>query len=336
MAKYQLNSNDYQYLKDLIEIGTKIEYVYNDLYNLEINKKDNSSNYQKHLDLLKALINEENNITNRAGINSRRDNALNEYILSRIIKQEFPTNEKSIGSCDYRYRVLRRILNKNTMINMDVYVKDQVDQRINSKNVDDNRIANAIHSSVLLLRSISYDLLTGFLFFLQEEIDKTENINILNELIKSKYNLAFMNKLIEEDLIDKNFAIRKPLYFSSMIISEVLDFKNDVFNSIKDLKGVKTSVNQINHLLKINDDYYQNSNVMISTIISSCLIRSAFLLMKSQSLIKINDSLITKYNEDDYLNDTINNQMTRDIIAECFLKTNEDHENLCTLSLKPF
>lgn len=331
MKEYRLSNKDIERINRIMDTTKAIEGLYNKLYELEINKENNTDEYQKQIGFLKNLINIERNLYEKSQFNSEKCIAL----IAFITRSEPNVNcydEERIINQNYNNLYIRRIFSElcNISLTDDEVFKDiYLDDCDNISKEKEKEIIKEERKCLDVINQFDVDIINSCFLFIQESINNKQHKYYENELIKSKYGFSFVNKIIENQLINNNFNVTENLYLGSKFFSDMLKIETESYNSMKEEYVKSVLVKQIDKLLKLEDLDYNNKNKAISSILKSFYIRACLLLLENETIDYINDSF------NDYIkNHEWNNNISKQIIINCFKNINQDKNKVKILSLK--
>ena len=335
MEKRKLEKRNYETIEKLINITRSIDVLYKKLYELEILGKKETEEYNKNLDYLKIAIDVENKIYNDINSDSNLSILIYDYLLQDRLPDEFISDKDCIVLQDISNLVIRRIistLKRQIMSNVDV-IKDIISKELTSiikviTNFIDNIniLENEMINLSILVESLEKDLYGGFLSFLKENMTDKNNENIINELIKTKYLVLFINKNIESDMLINNFNISEYFELNSNYIAKLIKMPNNELKEYKDLYYENDITNQINKLLIISNSDYNISTKNIEAILRECFIRAIFLFLSDSNISDLNFDFHEYIESDEYKELYNNNDISESKVINCFKTINSDRK----------
>ncbi len=334
MQEYMLLKKDYEWLKKIINITTSIENLYKKLITLEINEKNNTEEYEKIINYLDIATEIEDKLYKEANLDFAKSNMIINYIISFKLPDEFKSDIENILEQNYDYNVLIRIINilvdiqlsdYKTIKNMELYELINLCEEFYINNINDISVYNNIE----LKKAFEKDIMNGFVNFLQDYIDE-QNYNLYKEkLIKSKYNIVFINKNIEQYIKKNKFKIPKNFYTSSRFIADITQTNLEIYNSLKTFHGIKVSTKQISEIIEMNNIDYSNVDKTIACILRQCLMKSGFLLINEEYLSVLNSEFNKYITEEFYLKKHYDDDnISRQIILNCFKENKNDRSKI--------
>ena len=302
MKGYVFNNDDFIQIDNLIKVTSYIDKIYSKLYNLEINGKKDTVEYKKLLENLNLAIQLENKQYEEYNLNYWKCVAWHRHFLDKKAPIKFINDMESLMQHDYNYRVVRRILGtlekKMTLDYENLKDTLPLDMTIMLKQMgmynNDRIFSNIIDSSLDVINSLEIDILNAYLTFLEEFVRNKEYKYLKKDLISSKYNLSFINKKIESNLISDSFEVSDTLYINSKFFADLLNLDFRTYNNLRNSNGEEKVMAQIMELLEIGDIDYNETNKVATSVLRQCLIRATLLNMGDDMVSKVN-SKFCKY-----------------------------------------
>ena len=347
MDKFAIKPDDLKLFNNLKKTTTTIESIYKKMYELEINNKSEDDSYFELINLLKSLVETENDLYKQINLDYNKAISILKYITNNKVSRDFITDFDSITSLDFNNRVYRRIL-ATLMIYITSnkqFIKDYLDDdylnfiKQNSKKEPYKLAVETSYLDTILRNFLCKDLLTGLLTFLQDNIDisneydrskeKQLYLDCRDDLIRTKYFISFINKDVESDMISNNFVISEKICLDSKDKSDKHKIDPTLYNIVRTSTGISVSNKQLYDILEINNFHYYDSELATSVILKQCLMRSAFLLLNEDVLSKINYKYHYYIESNNYLSKHPNNSISEDIVSKGFKAINKDKSRLC-------
>ncbi len=334
MEEYKIDIKDYELIRKLMQTTTSIETLYKKLYDLEIRGLKNSQSYEKYLDYLKIALEVENKTYEDATLSTERCAAIFEFLLTDRVPDGFLSDTESIMSQNYNNRVTRRILGIliQKLFSDSEYSKSMVADEIMNKymitdgSAFDPSLFDSVSASIEMQDALEVDMIRAYLKLLQEFVDSKYLSVYRDDLIKSKYNMVFINKRVENDLVNNKFNVPEILKLDSMLVAELAELDMEVYRLITNIFGVKESAGQISELIEVGDQEYRNSSKVIEAILRQCYMRSAFLFMSEDSISDINYEFYEFIEGDNYLQRHPNDHISEKIITSGFDSIKDDRK----------
>jgi len=341
MEKYILKSKDYEFINNLIKTTNSIDSIYRKMYDLEINGKKDTEDFNQILDYLSMAIEVEEKLYKEANLSYLQCIAIADYILQDKLPDGFLNDTESIMNQCYDNRVLRRIL--SILVHKIISDHESVRQMLPEEIIElmeqlgmpnpDKLVSQAIYSSIELQKAFERDIFNGYLAILQEFIVSNTYKNFRNDLIRSKYNTSFINKQIENDMISSKFDIPDTFYVNSRFVADLTQTDLELYKMLKNLYGVKESTKQISEVIEIGDMDYSDSKKAITSILRQCLMRSAFLLMSDEVISDVNYEFHEFVEDKKYLDRHPHDRISEQLIVNCFKAIKKDRNKPSVLSL---
>lgn len=295
--KYELTSEDKNFINKATNIGKEIFYIYEKLANLEIDGKDTDNiEYRKNVEKLRKLVSIEDSIYNMEILGRDRLRNLIDYLNS--IKETENINDF------INIRIINRLI-----IMISKFNKDPL---------------------AYLSSSISDDLESITLLFSNDYINNPKYIEYRNDLIKSsKYIRIFLDNILEKKCLDDNFDISNNVYLSHKLMADYLEFNEDFLNTYK-MEYLSLFIFSQSRVIaslsdKDLDSYIENMKALISKL----TLKSALILLDSNLIDKMYHDIL---NSGDNSN-TSNHSKSYIILKEAFEEIEDDREKISTVSL---
>lgn len=346
---YSMNEEDYELVDSIIQVTNSINTLYKKLFELEINNLKDTDEYRKYIQYLNMAIELENSyydkLTTLQGIK----------ILNFLVYDKFPENNLSdIESIILRKTddpIIRRILvaldyllenyqqeNFEQLFKIseqDVMFKDEDLDKLPDSFVyayyglTDELYLKLLRNKYVVDNVHQEEILKNFLVFVEEIKQDKGNSKYKNELIKVKYDISFNNKNVEQTLLDNNFNMEKPLIYSSNHYLDIVGLEKDIYNLLKDYRGFKLSVNQIDELLRIKDLDYEKEDNQLIALLRNTILRSIFLSLSDECVTHIN-----KQYKEENISNSEQMKISKEILLKTFGKIKKDRNKQMQLSLK--
>jgi len=342
MGRYKLEKKDFEEIAALINVTTAISNDYKALYNLEINGKKDNEEYKKVLDNLHMDIDFENKLYNEYyHLNYDKCNAWLEYLFENNMPEKIEKDMETMMKQDYSNRIIMRIL--NTLINKMTENYHDVKKIIPEEMIEilkqigipnpDRMLSQSAYSSIKIQNALEIDTINAYLSILEEYIKKEDYRNFRNQLINSKYNITFINKQIEKDMISNNFDISDTLYINSKMIADLYQLDSTIYDVLKDHYIIQIASKQISEVIEIGDMDYSDQNKAITSILRQCLMRASFLLMSDDTISDINYTFHEFIEGEKYIDRHKNDRISEQLIVNCFRSIKKDKNKPNILSL---
>lgn len=307
MQKYIFEISDFKQMESLIKTASSIDSLYQKMYELEIHGKKDTEEYKKLFDYLIIALEVENKIYKDSKLDYKKGFAWFDYLIDNKLPFDYVSDLESIMRQDYNHRIIRRILNS---LLYQITLESDVQ------------------------KALEKDVINAYLVFLQESIDKQNYHNLKKNLIKSKYNTAFIKKEIETEMILSNFTISNTLYISSRFIADLMNMDLEFYNMSKNLYGGKISMFQISELMEMQDESYNDPVKSTTSTLRQCLMRAAFLLMSDEIISEVNDEFHEIIESNEYLCRNPHDKISEQLVINCFKSIKKDQKKPKVLAIE--
>lgn len=341
MEKYILTKNDYEQIEKIIKTSLSIETLYKRLYALELDGKKDTEEYKINLDYLSIAKEVEEKEYSDFNLTEEKAKAWANYLLSDKLPSTFLQNVDSLVEQNYANITLRRILSNLINITEESVLKDQLPKELvdimKLVGIDDadKVISDAAISCSELRRAFEVDLINAYLYILNEQIEKNNHFKESKEcLMSAKYNAIFINREIENQMLFREFSIPELVYFTSKIIADKDNMKDDMYKHLRNEYGKVYSVKQISEMLEIGDLDYNNVSLATTSLLRQCLMRASFLLMSDDSISDVNYNFHEFIEDERYLKNHRYDKISEQLIINCFNCIKKDRKNVDSVSLK--
>ena len=337
MDDYKLEKEDYIKFDRLLKVTKSIYSLYNKLYELEIEGKKDSEEYDKVLEYLNLSIEVENNIYKEFNNFFKTISLIDNIIKDLPKKYNFYT--ESIIKRDLDRNIVQRIL--ITLINRAFTEEDCIYETF-IDNIGyynelicgdlDNLLDKSVEKTLKMFKAIEKDYFNIFLYFLNEVKESAYEETFNNALIKAKYDLSFLNRNIENDLINMRFELPDKIIMNSKFISENITFNNRNYNYMKNVIGKYKADYNIHELLKQYDSDYSNEDCLISNFIRQLFLIASLILVSKKCIEQINNDFNKVIESDEYLkyhsDDKLSQNYISNLIDAALLRKNNIKKNI--------
>jgi len=324
-------------IESFIKSSHNIKNIYEKLEQLDINNLKNSQEYIYLINKLKQEINVENNKYKNANLTTEQKTKIIELLASNPNSSRKDNIDTIINQQDNDL-ITRRVFNiliNQTVTNID-YTKNNIPTEllefINAYNIpiNDNKINKEINNYTQIQLAISNDINLVFLSILQDNLNLWKYSQYKNNLLKSFYSTLFINKNIEEQLINNNFNIDNNVYISSKLINDLLKSNSTIYNIISSILVEPQLDSHISNLLKIKDTEYNYPSINIYSILTECYIRSLLTFLTNERVQYLKKKFHYLTVNPTYSKDNRNSQ---EIIINCFKNIKQDKSKKRIISL---
>ena len=178
-----------------------------------------------------------------------------------------------------------------------------------------------------LYQSIKEDLLYAFLFLSGEFTLNNKYTSIKDNIIASKYYVAFLNKNIENYLLNNKFKFPSSIIEYSSFLANIKKTETKQYEHLKTSLASEIANDEIASLLELNISD-KNINTFIEVLLRNCFLRSAFLLLDDEQLLVINDAFHELVDNEEDFNEN------KKLIISCFNAIKKDRQKKRVLSLE--
>ena len=330
----KFDKKELQIIESYLKSSQKINIIYEKLYQLDINNKKNSIEYQNLIKELQKEINIETQKYQNSNLTTEQNTKIIELISTSNTNK---TDSISTIINQYDFDLISRrvfnILTNQIITNIDYTINKKDIQSLEFLNTfelsTNNNTYNEISNYTKIQIAINNDIKLIFLLILQETLNLCKYSKYKNDLLKSLYSTSFINKEIEQELINNNFTLPNNIYLSSKLINDLLKSNNNIYNIITTILVEPLTEQNIFNLLEIKDNEYNNQFINIKAILTECYIR-ALLTFLNEERIKYQQN---KFQHILSNNKYLNNIISIDIINNCFNNIKYDKTKKRTISL---
>lgn len=324
-------------IESFIKSSHNIKNIYEKLEQLDINNLKNSQEYIYLINKLKEEINVENNKYKNANLTTEQKIKIIELLASNPNSSRKDNIDTIINQQDNDL-ITRRVFNiliNQTITNID-YTKNNIPTELlefikdYNLSINDNKINKEINNYTKIQLAISNDINLVFLSILQDNLNLWKYSQYKNNLLKSFYSTLFINKDIEEQLINNNFNIDNNVYISSKLINDLLNSNSTIYNIISSILVEPQLDSHISNLLKIKDTEYNYPSINIYSILTECYIRSLLTFLTNERVQYLKKQFHYLIINPAYSKDNRNSQ---EIIINCFKNIKQDKSKKRIISL---
>lgn len=324
-------------IESFIKSSHNIKNIYEKLEQLDINNLKNSQEYIYLINKLKEEINIENNKYKNANLTTEQKTKIIELLANNPNSSRKDNIDTIINQQDNDL-ITRRVFNiliNQTITNID-YTKNNIPTELlefikdYNLSINDNKINKEINNYTQIQLAISNDINLVFLSILQDNLNLWKYSQYKNNLLKSFYSALFINKNIEEQLINNNFNIDNNVYISSKLINDLLKSNSTIYNIISSILVEPQLDSHISNLLKIKDTEYNYPSINIYSILTECYIRSLLTFLTNERVQYLKNQFHYSIINPTY---SKNNRNSQEIIINCFKNIKQDKSKKRIISL---
>ena len=314
--------DDLYLTEKLLKVSNSIYNLFNILCDLDIKGKKDNDEYKKNLDYLKIALSVENDLYKNNHLNSDRCNEIIEFIIMSMLPRKMIDDFEALSLFKFDNSTTRRII--NALNKKKIMVYDEIG-KIFSENEYEDRYIEDLQDILFvnnLIRSyILEDLINAIIVFNEEELQKEENANYRDCLIRMKYFIAYIYKENGEDLLKREFNPYDRILDNTKMYAFATKLNSNDLADIKREFLSKLAIKQIYKIL--------STNIHEKILIRKSILRASFMLMNDEILFDINEFFTKLIN----VNDNIYNKDNIELIKMCFINTHNDKNKQITLKL---
>jgi hypothetical protein len=329
MEKFELAPADYEQIKSLVKTAKSILGLYDHLYKLEIEGKSGSEEYTNYLGYLQMAIEVQDKDLAKRHLDGFKIMEMILYLADlNHIDGTYGDLESIIMHEDNKLPI-RRVISQLSEIFFEdpnnlknIIFPNQVLDYINSLSDLNQHITDTFDEGTKMSKDLNDEILMGFLVFLQENIDDKTLNTFKNNLIRTKYNIAYLYDNVEDYFKENSFQITSNVVFNKA--------SNDSFlyKEIRNKYGSHIVEEQMGEMLKISDIAFRDKNNSFSSILRQCYLRSSFLLMNDEDLMNVNSDFHDMVESPTDADIFDNYRISQSMIVQSFKKIKKDREKL--------
>ncbi len=336
---YKLRQSDYEQIEAVIKITSSIDILYRRLYDLEINNQKDTDEYKKILEYLDISLEVEKGNYEKMNLSANKCVLIINYLLEQRMSSDPKSDLETIILQEDFNRVIRRVISilgskvLNDHSELQRMIPSQLIEMLQYLGLQNANelVMESIQSSVIMRQAFEKETLNTFLLFLQEVLEDKNYLSFRNRLLKAKYDIIFVNKDIESEMLISNFNVMNFL-FNSKITADFLSLDSNLYKILKNGYGVKISTYQIAELLELSDMDYSSQNTALASILRQLYMRSGFLLLDDEVISDVNYEFHEFVENPNYLNKHKEDKISISVIIQAFRKIKKDREKYGSLS----
>lgn len=278
--------SDLEELDGLLKTVTSIDILYKKLYELEISNNKNSEEYRKTIEYLEIALEVEADKYKKILYSSDKAvSILKHLLLTKVNKDE--SEIECLFSQNDSNRVVNRII---TFLNQEIsrnysLMSESISQELSMilkyLGIEDpeQMIMDSFNRSKDLQETAEQETLNVFIKMVEEFISDENYNEFKNQLLRVKYDTAFINKKIESQMIFNNFNTLSTLLFDSKFIKGILNINNmeyEMFCNKYAFRKVSLEIDKIIEPVSFIND---NEEIDFSNLLIQAYLRSLFLLI---------------------------------------------------------
>lgn len=335
MENYELTVQDHLLLDEMIKYAKILEKHVNILYQLELEGKKNSEEYQKELRNIEMILEYESIKYDEAKLDGRKALGYIKYIIEKNQFKYLAFEPREILFVYESDRVFKRVCTiLENFISSDYYflaesVDPELTNIIEMKGIAPTKgfIANGLKNGHEIRTSIFNEIINNFLNLIEECIEETQSDTLKKELIKMKYNVFLYNKEFETKLLKNSFNANKINYNSIVEPDDELYPDENAKKFIVDKLCSDLANKEIMKVLFINSSACKDKDRVIKTFLGTILLRSYFVLMSDETIETLNEEFHKFIDSFVYAITNIDKNNGETEIKKAFLKVRRDKRN---------
>lgn len=308
-------------MEELVKIEDSISSLYQKMYELELEHKKETLEYQTLLDyLVIALDVEERKYTD---LFTAGNEAL-DFVISFDSKEGIGLEEIIKDKTDNK--VLIRIYNTLTD---SVITNNKSVRKILFEDTEENyakleeMLIKLFTTEMQFQLALNKDGYMLFLALLEIYLNNPDYAEYREDLLKVKYNIIFLNKNIEHSFLDNDFTMPKP-DLSSKLYASLVGVSGEGYEKIKNNIYSEIAAYQLASMLFNEKENYEDKK---ENILRSIWLRSLFLTLDNEVIDVLNESVHDLIESDEYINNgTI--RKNEDEVISCFKRIKLDRQKV--------
>lgn len=321
-----LTKQEYETVKQLIDLSTTIKNLYCDLYQLEISTGKQTSKYNEIILKIKQLL----KIQEEVYLRLKENPSSNEKILNYIISNY----KNNLSDVNFHNQLVEfddsiiaiRIASKLS--------KNSIDNLENKESGLEKDIFSAINISFEVKRNVLLDIIHCLLAVNESYITFSKEFDVNMILKKVKYVVIFLYPELEKEFLENNFEVNKNPYIGYRIFCQFNGLKKELINEVIIAYGVDIYCDIINFMLQYNNDDLRNYKIRAKLINEQSFIRAIFVLLDSETIMKLNSALHDMIDDEGMQERLKNKSKIIEMIIDSYSKVKKDRSIPKIISLK--
>ena len=308
-------------MEELVKIEDSISSLYQKMYELELEHKKETLEYQTLLDYLVIALDVEERKYNDLFTDG---NEALDFVVSFDSKKGIGLEEIIKGKTDNK--VLIRIYNTLTD---SVITNNKSVRKILFEDTEENyakleeMLIKLFTTEMQFQLALNKDGYMLFLALLEIYLNNPDYAEYREDLLKVKYNIIFLNKNIEHSFLDNDFTMPKP-DLSSKLYASLVGVSGEGYEKIKNNIYSEIAAYQLALMLFNEKENYEDKK---ENILRSIWLRSLFLTLDNEVIDILNESVHDLIESDEYINnDTI--RKNEDEVISCFKRIKLDRQKV--------
>ena len=246
----EISLKDRDILEQIKEHTNLISNIYKRLFFEEITQGNKTEEYYSLLYKLETFKKEEEKLYSELELTPQKANNLIGFVISSNNKyQELENNVlTAINSINTQDLIENRIVRQ---LNIRLYKDKQeyLDWLVESGFFLTFDQAEEYNKFSEVNQAISNDFENAFLFFYTQIIQDSASEKVKDYLTKIKYNLLFLSKNAEDELLYRRGSIPEEIYFSFLLISEINQINKELMSETVETSGIHYCKSAIANIL---------------------------------------------------------------------------------------
>lgn len=324
LVGYELTKKDLEDVERLLKVTKSVNSRYEKLYELEVTNQKDSDEFNNNIMYLTIATEVEDQIYERMALTSEKCLTVLENIIGYDECENYTISYMDMLLSNIEFdRVLRRI----TIRLLDIFKRDKnslellspkLKIMLNDWNMTEEAKMDVVFLGQKVEQEIDYHVLDRFIYFVQTIVDDKAYNPFKNELTKSKYDIAILNKDIELKMITNKFVVQDLSKDNFDLPATTLKVREGVYNRIKNTYGKLRVEPQMIALLETSDFDYNDKNNAVASILKQAYMESWFSLLDEDTISDINYNFHSVIENNNYISKYPNDKISTGIITEIF------------------
>lgn len=320
----ELAKEDYLWLEKMTHLTELIDEVYKNLYECEF--CDDSINFQKNLQHLQILIEEERKRYFQLWSNFQKIPLMIESIVNSgkiayqyadieaivVQKMNDRVYRRIVAQLEYAFNFQFASCEDKSHLQFLLVLSDPPQVGIS--------LSHELSYHVDMERAYQSDYYSIFLSLLNDYLKKKKD----STLMKTKYDVSFLNRDIETDMLESHFQINSS-YFSRIDWNALLyRLHPNFYAEIVSGDSAEKLQHHIRVLLQLDNRAYEDENMALEVLLRSCFIRAALTMIDDTTFQQIKEIFEDYIQTPQYLFSHRGDDMTSNLVHKCFEKRKAD------------
>jgi hypothetical protein len=323
---YWSSKNDEE-LNNVLSITKSINKLYKELFQLEMENKKDTKEYEQKLHYLSLARDIEDKKYKQLNFNEKKKEQWGCYITKYCIDENFLTNYESVIVQNHDSKEYRRILCHltNRFLYYDESLNTGIIDKLKLKNFSMNQINNIVS---YLNESLEIDYIRGYLYYLNSLNHKKEYQSLYKYFIRSKYYLSFVNSNIEREMINNKFELSSDWYLGSKLYADLVNIDNDDFQDYINNYSFNVILNSLYSILVFKDSEYSDGFLGSSALIMNSFIKTGLKIIDKECFDKLKTHYQLLINNKEFLKEHFNDHISKHMVDESFENFDKYDDNI--------